>query len=1149
MVHGIRPLRSRSCLRNRGVLLPSLVLAALAALAAPSARAATITVNSLSDGAPANNNECTLREAILNANADSQAGSTDCAAGTGQDAIVFSLSGTIHLGSTLPQVTDADGLTIDGSGQSVTLSGDSNNDGVGDVRVMTASAAATLLLQHLTVERGLVPDSDFGGGIHNEGTLTVSNCTFSGNRAGRGGGISNDAVGTLTVSASTFSGNNARGGGIHNEGTLTVSASTFSGNSAGLQRGGGIDNRGTLSVVNSTFSGNSAGTSGGGAIRDTGSVSIVTITNSTFWGNSTTGSGGALSSDASSIRLRNTIVAGSTSGGNCAGDGTFVDEGGNLEDGSSCGFSSDNGSLPDTQAGLDPDGLENNGGPTRTIALLPGSAAVDAAVQAVCDAAPVGGWDQRGRLRPADGDGDELSRCDIGAFELFGALVVNTTADTDDGACFNPLDAETGSDCTLREAIAEANALAGADTILFQIPGPGPHVIAVNSSGLGPLPSVTDPDGLTIDGAGQDITLSGDSDNNGEGDGQVMAVSAGATLLLQHLTVERGRTLVVGGGIGNQGTLTVSNCTFSGNSASSGGGGIHNTGTLTVSASTFSGNSASSGGGIFNNFATLSVVNSTFSGNSAGAIGGSAIRDNGSASTVTITHSTFWGNSTTGSGGALRSGTIPMRLRNTIVAGSTSGGNCADGGSFVDDGGNLEDGSSCGFSTDNGSLPDTQPGLDPGGLKDNGGPTRTIALLPGSAAIDAADDENCADELVAGADQRGVARPQLLACDIGAFESQGFTLAVQGGSGQSTLVGTQFPSPLQVGVTANDPNEPVDGGQITFSAPASGASTTLSANPATIVGGVVEVTATANETPGGPYEVAPSAAGAAEPATFLLTNLEPSPTPTGTPTPTSTATPSPTQTSTATPTPTQTSTATPSPTTTFTATPSPTSTATPTPTTTSTATQTPTVTSTSTATPTPTPTSTATATPSSTPTATPGPLCGRSDGCMHWELLDADFSVQDQARFLWRLRNNCAEPLERASFRFVPGVTVLESDGGTYTSAAHEYGIELAGGTHAGIDFVPSDGDPVAGGESDLFAFRLASSGLTAETVLWNAAEAGAAEAGRIDMRASLCFALPQDGAARPAPQPIGTAPSPAAVLALLALAAAALLRRRRPRL
>jgi len=124
-----------------------------------------------------------------------------------------------------------------------------------------------------------------------------------------------------------------------------------------------------------------------------------------------------------------------------------------------------------------------------------------------------------------------------------------------------------------------------------------------------------------------------------------------------------------------------------------------------------------------------------------------------------VSNSTFSGNSASNGGGIQNNNGI-VTLKNTIVADSLAGGNCSV--LITDGGGNL-------------SYPDaTCPGIngDPklGPLQDNGGPTHTMALLSGSAAIEAANDAICAAPPVNNRDQRGVARPQGPHCDIGAYE-------------------------------------------------------------------------------------------------------------------------------------------------------------------------------------------------------------------------------------------------------------------------------------------------------------------------------------------------------------------------------------------
>ena len=109
--------------------------------------------------------------------------------------------------------------------------------------------------------------------------------------------------------------------------------------------------------------------------------------------------------------------------------------------------------------------------------------------------------------------------------------------------------------------------------------------------------------------------------------------------------------------------------------------------------------------------------------------------------------------------------------------------------------------------------------------------------------------------------------------DIGAFESSGFTIAVISGSGQSANINEPFANPLVATVTANNTNEPVAGGQVTFTVPVSGASASLSVNPATIAAnGQASTTPTANATPGN-YTVTATARGVTNTASFSLTNL------------------------------------------------------------------------------------------------------------------------------------------------------------------------------------------------------------------------------------------------------------------------------------
>ena len=381
------------------------------AMAPSTVHANTITVNTIGDPGPSGT--CDLRDAITNANNKDQSGSTNCVAGSGTDTIVFTVSGTITLGTdgTLPAIVNT--LTIDSSNQTITI------DGASTYQVLFVNVGSTLNLDDLTIAHG--SSSDKGGGIQNAGTLTATNCMFSNNASvGSGGAIYNN--GTLTVISSTFldnqPGDGLAGGGIGNfGGKVTVMGSTFSGNSA--SSGGAIHNTarpgpigGTLKVTNSTFSNNSAEQNGGG-INTGGADTTATISNCTFSDNSAGVAGGGISGGIATVS--NSIFADSTSGGNCSGGVT--DGGYNLSDDNSCGFAGtgangkpigDNVNDVNVKLGA----LADNGGFTQTLALGTGSYAIDAIPKARCPST-----DQRGAPRPDPDDSFLHPACDIGAFE------------------------------------------------------------------------------------------------------------------------------------------------------------------------------------------------------------------------------------------------------------------------------------------------------------------------------------------------------------------------------------------------------------------------------------------------------------------------------------------------------------------------------------------------------------------------------------------------------------------------------------------------------------------------------------------------------------------------------------------------------------
>lgn len=349
----------------------------------PAAHAATPIIVTTSVDDTAADGQCSLREAIANANADS-AVSQDCAAGSGADTIHFDLGSTpstITLDSTLGTLFPRGALTIDGAGL-VTISGDDQTQIIAQNQI-----GGQLTLAGLTLAHGLA-DGGTGGAVESrEITLVVRDTTFAHNSTGTGVG----------------------GAVFQTGGSLTVSGSTFTDNHSGV--GGAIAlNLAAVSITNSTFAGNAASTSAG-AIRG-GLDASARISYSTFVGNSAP-QGGAIARAA-------TLTADvfqdnpTTTGGQC--DSGVVDAGYNVSSDSSC--ATDATSLPSTDPQLDPAGLRDNGGPTQTVALTKNSPAVDLIVTGDAGCGSTQAADQRGFGRPFRFLVDQATACDAGAFEL-----------------------------------------------------------------------------------------------------------------------------------------------------------------------------------------------------------------------------------------------------------------------------------------------------------------------------------------------------------------------------------------------------------------------------------------------------------------------------------------------------------------------------------------------------------------------------------------------------------------------------------------------------------------------------------------------------------------------------------------------------------
>ena len=234
--------------------------------------------------------------------------------------------------------------------------------------------------------------------------------------------------GTLTLRQSTLRNGlvtGQPGGALLNLGIVSIESSTLTESSA--VNGGALSNQGTLNLVSSTLYNNTA-TGSGGAIRDSGTL---TITSSTLAGNSAP-TGANISTSVTTVIVKDSLLVKGTGGLSCSGT-LAIGSIANMADDSSCGTSA----TVKTVAEINLGSLASNGGPTQTLALGSGSAAIDVGNATACKASKVKDADQRNYRRFADGNGDGVSACDIGAYEYNStALVPNPGVDADSPLVF-----------------------------------------------------------------------------------------------------------------------------------------------------------------------------------------------------------------------------------------------------------------------------------------------------------------------------------------------------------------------------------------------------------------------------------------------------------------------------------------------------------------------------------------------------------------------------------------------------------------------------------------------------------------------------------------------------------------------------------------
>jgi hypothetical protein len=717
------------------------------------------------------------------------------------DTITFDLS---LAGQTIPLISQIDidtGLTIDGSGLNpgIEISGN-----LGTRIFYITSKNDTVTLQSLLLRDGRDGSGSGGGAIFNDGNLTVSNSTLINNATtGHGGAIYSRF--SLNINNSTFVSNNAASGGaiyiaggifLTPNSTNTIANSTFVSNQANAANGlgGGVFNYGSGNnypgepiniLVNNTFSENGA-YSGGGLYS---------------WGN---------------LSFRNNILANSTSGGDCVSysfGGMVAGSHNLIEDGNPC--SSDPFLRGDPLLGP----LSDNGGPTQTMALLPGSPAIDAGTVTCVPA------DQRGVTRP------QGAACEIGAYEYeYQSLIYYVKWDAggaNNGSSW--LDAYTdlqsalaaafsgdeiwvaagtykptaGTDrtisFTLKNGVAMYGGFAGTEASRTQ--RDYETNVTVLSGDIGVVGENSDNsyhvmvgsntneyaklDGFTVTAGNADGSPSpndrGGGMYNDQGNPSLAAVifsgnyailgggmyngggdsyQQGNRPVLKNV-IFRDNSAIEGGGLRNENYSSASllNVIFSDNTAIRSGGGMENFNYSNpiMTNVTFNSNTSGAGGGMMNwSNSSPILMNVTFHANAATDWGGAIYNDNGS--NPWLMYVTFSGNNASQGGGLYNADGSNPSITNSILYGNP-------GGEIFDASGTR----TVTYSIVQGGYPgtgnlDADPLLGP--LQDNGDFTQTMALGAGSPAIDTGDNWNCP-----ATDQRGMTRPQGAACDIGAFEA------------------------------------------------------------------------------------------------------------------------------------------------------------------------------------------------------------------------------------------------------------------------------------------------------------------------------------------------------------------------------------------
>ena len=738
--------------------------------------------------------------------------------------------------------------------QGVTLRGGRATTGTkrGGVVWNQETGANDVELVEIAIEAGFAAS---GGGLFNEGNLKIQDGRIVGGRTeqapgttgNHGGGIASAGVSAeLRIEDSEIVANQAEedGGGIWSSGaSLVLYRSRVSTNVTGGAGGGLYVASAGFDVQYVEFADNRAATGGGVQIAEQGEVqrsAIVSNQATVRGGGVYDGFGGfvrystiaqnvapqgaAIYADSNQTLLDadtiaenqgggvfnqrgvffENVILSRNVGGNCTGNppnfGAF-----NMERGVSCGFTSSPSSpnFPNTDPLLGP--LADNGGPTRTMALQPGSPAIDVVTSEIrtnCQNMLDQRGHPRGRPRTQNGLGDDVYRCDAGAVERTSPFVVTTLADAVDADLFDDVCATAGGSCSLRAAVQQANAIPGMNEIVL---GSGTHTLTIPGTSdlfgtTGDLDVV--PPALirglgvgltTVNGGGldrvfefgrpppeisaapmksfvRDLTITGGNAGNANGGG----IAARSALRAERIRVtandaQRGSAMssnTFGFSFGGDGhRVELVDSTIDANP----GGGAMFLGNAVIERSALVDNLADDGHGGAGEYLRLQLLNSTVSGNFSPATGALF------ANSAVIDGSTIYDNETSAqfdTGGVFL---LELSvLRNSILADNFAAGllrNCsANPDGIFSLGHNLTDGDGTDCLLEQATdqlLTDPLLGL----LASNGGPTRSHLPLAGSPAIDAGGAAGCFFS-----DQRGHPRPLdgdengSAICDVGAVE-------------------------------------------------------------------------------------------------------------------------------------------------------------------------------------------------------------------------------------------------------------------------------------------------------------------------------------------------------------------------------------------